>query len=65
MPMRVTCMCCGARYNDNRDCPNLEKTPHSTKLAVDIAQALLRQQIYDPTPEQIRVERVKLKARFE
>lgn len=53
--VEVTCLCCGASYDVDGDCPNVDTAPHSLELATKVAAELLEYGVTtNPSTRQIR-----------
>lgn len=49
------CLCCGARYGPDDDCPNLDRLPHSAERAADVARYLLDRGCEHARPLDVRL----------
>lgn len=59
---RISCLCCGTRYDLDDNCPKLDELPHSLALARLVALHLLGHGIDTPTPRDVREAREAIDA---
>lgn len=60
--MMVMCLCCGSSYNEDYDCPNLDRRPHSVELALRVAE-LLQERGMPPTGNNVRAALAEIQKR--
>jgi len=58
----VLCLCCGARYGLDEDCPRLDQLPHSAELAVRVARYLSESGCHHPRALDVRDALIALDA---
>lgn len=58
----VLCLCCGARYSFDADCPRVETLPHSIELATAVARYLSGSGCHHPRALDVRDALIALDA---
>lgn len=51
---RVVCLCCGARYDEDQDCPRFDARTHTYSRAAKVARFLRDSGCSQPRPLDVR-----------